>query len=378
MSDTRIPFNRPAVVGSERDNIEDVLSRNKFSGTGHYGRRATALLEEQSGAARVLTTTSGTHALEMAALLCDLGPGDQVILPSFTFPSTATAFQRCGADLVFVDIDPHTMNIDPAAVEAAVSDRTRVLAVMHYGGVSCDMNALAPIVERHGLIVVEDAAHAIHAEHAGSPCGTLGHLGCFSFHETKNLHCGEGGALLINDERFISRAEVIHEKGTDRARFTRGEVDKYTWRDTGSSYVLGELNAAFLVAQLEHGAEVTADRLATWHSYRELLAPLADEGRIDIAETPVGVRHNGHLFWVKAADAAERASLLDHLDAAGVHATFHYVPLHSAPAGRRFGRFAGDDVHTTRESERLLRLPLFFGLNETDRVAAAVRDFYAG
>ncbi len=371
-----IPFNRPAVAGPERANVDAVLARGKFSGIGPFGRRCNAWLRERFEAPSALVTTSGTHALEMAALLCDLTPGDEVILPSYTFSSTATAFARCGASLVFVDIDPVTMNIDPAAVAAAVTPRTKVLVVMHYGGVACDMDALVPIADRHGLLIVEDAAHAIFAEHEGIPCGRLGHLGCFSFHETKNVHCGEGGALLVNDERFVERAEIILEKGTDRARFHRGEVDFYRWQDIGSSYVLGELNAAFLLAQLEAGEAITANRLGLWDEYDAALTPLAELGHVEIARIPEACRHNGHLFWVKTADRDERTSLLKSLDAAGIHATSHYTPLHSAPAGQRFGRMAGADVHTSTEADRLVRLPLFYGFDEVARVAAALSDFY--
>jgi dTDP-4-amino-4,6-dideoxygalactose transaminase len=370
-----IPFNRPAITGAERTNIDAVFTRGKFSGIGPFGQHCTSWLREYFGAPGALLTTSGTHALELAALLCDLAPGDEVILPSFTFSSTATAFARCGASLVFVDVDPRTMNMDPVAVAAAVTPRTKVLVVMHYGGVPCDMDALATIVHRHDLLVVEDAAHAIFSEYDGTLCGRLGHFGCFSFHETKNVHCGEGGALLINDVKFLERAEIILEKGTDRTRFQRGEVDRYTWQDIGSSYVLGELNAAFLLAQLEAGAEITSNRLDSWNEYQELLSPLAREGAIELADNR-DIRHNAHLFWIKARDNAERTDLLRFLRVCDIQATFHYVPLHSSPAGRRYGRLAGADVHTSAEADRLLRLPIFFGFTEADRVAAAVHDFY--
>ncbi len=372
-----VPFNRPAIVGTERANIEAVFERRKFAGIGPFGHRCNSWLAERFGVPAALLTTSGTHALELAALLCDLGPGDEVILPSFTFPSTATAFARCGARLVFVDVDPLTMNIDASAVADAVTPRTRVLAVVHYGGVSCDMTSLATIADQHELLVVEDAAHAIFSEADGVPCGRIGDFGCFSFHETKNVQCGEGGALLIKDPRFVERAEIIVEKGTDRARFQRGELSQYRWQDIGSSYVAGELAAAFLLAQLEAGDMITRDRLRSWSEYESALSPLARAGRIEIAE-PRDRTHNGHLFWMKASDEAERAALLDHLAHRKIHATTHYLPLHSSPAGLKFGRFSGIDAHTSREADRLVRLPMYFGFREAQRVAAAIHEFYVG
>lgn len=309
-------------------------------------------------------------------MMCDLEPGDEVILPSYAFPSTATAFARCGASLVFVDVEPETMNLDVDAVAAAIGPRTRVLVPLHYAGVACDMGALAALAGEHDLTIVEDAAHALLSTYEGRACGTFGAFGCLSFHESKNLHCGEGGALLVNRGELAARAEMVVEKGTDRSRFFRGEVDKYTWQDIGSSFVLSELNAAFLCAQLERAAEITADRVASWRRYHGRLAPLAAGGRIEVARVPAGRRHNGHMYWIKVADADERSRLMAFLDDRGISAVFHYVPLHSSPAGRRFGRFAGEDRHTTSGAERLLRLPLYFGFREVDRVVDAIEIFF--
>ncbi len=371
-----IPFNRPAFTGAEQRYLDEVLRSGKFAGGGPFTERCNSWLRGRFGTHGALITPSCTHALEMAAILCELEPGDEVILPSFAYPSTATAFVRCGASLVFVDIEPRTMNIDPAAVEAAVTPRTRVVVALHYAGVACDMDQLGEIAERNGLLLVEDAAHAILAEHLGVPCGTIGTFGCFSFHETKNLHCGEGGALIVNDPRFIKRAEVIWEKGTDRVRFFRGEIDKYTWRDIGSSYVLGELSAAFLLAQLEQSDAITEDRMRSWQEYREGLVPLAECGLIEIPEIPANCSHNGHIFWLKPKDLNERASLIEFLRGRSIHSVFHYVPLHSTPAGERYGRFAGEDRTTIRDADRLLRLPLYYGFDQVERVIDAVKTFY--
>lgn len=372
-----IPFNRPGITGAEQAYLAEVMQRGKFAGGGPFSKRCNTWLQEHFGVAGALVTTSCTHALEMAALLCELTPGDEVIAPSFGFSSTATAFVRCGARMVFVDVEPRTMNIDPRAVAAAVTDKTRVIVALHYAGVACDMDALNEIAQRHDLMIVEDAAQAIFADYKGRPCGTLGDFGCFSFHETKNVQCGEGGALLVQKAHHAERAEIIWEKGTDRARFFRGEVDKYTWRDIGSSYVLSELNAAFLLAQLEHGQAITDDRLASWNAYREGLAPLAAVGSLEIPDIPEECRHNGHIFWIKPRDLDERTALIEFLGTHSIHSVFHYVPLHSTPAGERFGIFAGEDRTTTRDAERLLRLPLFLRFSETERVIDAVRAFYA-
>ena len=371
-----IPFNRPAVTGAEERYLAEVMRRGKFAAGGPFSQRCNRWLKEHFGVPAALTTTSCTAALEMAALLCELEPGAEVILPSYAFSSTATAFARCGARLVFVDVEPSTMNIDPRAVEAAITPKTRVVVALHYAGVACDMASLGELARQHDLLIVEDAAQAMFAEYRGAPCGTLGTFGCFSFHESKNIQCGEGGALLINDSRRVERAEIVWEKGTDRARFFRGEVDRYTWRDIGSSYVLSELCSAFLLAQLELGRKITAARLDCWQDYAARLAPLASSGLIEIPEVPDDCQQNGHIFWIKTRDAETRRALIAFLRERAIHSVFHYVPLHSAPAGRRFGRFAGQDRHTTRDANRLIRLPLFHGFAATARVADAVKEFY--
>ena len=370
------PFNRPALTGREQDYLAEVLAGRKFSGDGPFSTRCQEWLCGAFDVAGAFQTTSGTHALEMAALLCDLEPGDEVILPSFAYPTTASAFVRCGARLVFVDIDPATMNLDPAEVESAITPKTRVIVALHYGGVPCDMDALGDLAQRSSAVIVEDAAQAIFSSYRGRLCGTLGRFGCFSFHETKNIHCGEGGALLTTQPGDVGRAEIIWEKGTDRSRFHRGEIDKYSWCDIGSSYVLSELNSAFLLAQLEHGRAITTDRLRTWSQYHEQLRPLAERKLIQIQSIPEECQHNGHLFWIKAGDEEERDALIRWMAKQSITSVFHYVPLHSTSAGRRWGRFNGVDRYTTREANRLLRLPLFYGFTGASQVAASISDFY--
>ena len=314
----------------------------------------------------------------MASLLCELQPGDEVILPSFTFSSTANAFAIYGAKLVFVDIRPDTMNIDETKIEAAITDRTRVIVAMHYAGVACDMDAIMDIARRHGLLVIEDAAQAVMSSWKGRPLGTIGDVGCYSFHETKNYSMGEGGAVVVNNPAFVERAEILREKGTDRARFFRGQVDKYTWVDIGDSFLPSELNAAYLWAQLEMADEINENRLKSWNAYREAFQDLADAGRVELPTVPEGCVHNAHMFYLKCRDLSERTELIRFLKERDILAVFHYVPLNSAPAGLKYGRFCGEDVYTTRESDRLVRLPLYFGLTSEDqaRVIAAVRDFY--
>ena len=323
-------------------------------------------------------TTSGTTALDMAFLLCGLRPGDEVILPSFTFSSTATAAVLAGAKLVFVDVRPDTMNIDETKIEAAITDRTRVITVMHYAGVACEMDAVMDIARRHGLLVVEDAAQAVMSTYKGRALGTIGDLGCYSFHETKNYSMGEGGALVINRPQYNERAEILREKGTNRAKFFRGQVDKYTWVDFGDSYLPSELNAAYLWAQLEHADEINQNRLDTWKRYYETFQPLAQEGKLELPVIPEGCAHNAHMFYIKLRDLEERTAFISHMKSKGVSCVFHYVPLHSAPAGLKFGRFHGEDVYTTKESERLVRLPLYYGLSAEDvrAVTAAARSFF--
>ncbi len=371
-----IPFNIPPVCPGSEKYVLEAIASHKISGDGAFTKKCHAWLEERTGAGRALLTTSGTHALEMAALLCRLEPGDEVIMPSYTFSSTANAFVLCGAVPVFVDVRPDTMNIDETLIEDAVTDRTRAICVMHYAGVACEMDAVMAVAERHGLLVVEDAAQAAMSTYHGKALGTFGDYGCLSFHETKNYSMGEGGALLIRNDD--GRAEILREKGTNRSQFFRGMVDKYTWVDYGSSYLPSEMNAAYLYGQLEIADGINDARLHSWALYREALAPLAAEGLIELPFIPDGCVHNAHMFWIKAKDLAERTELIAFLKAHGVGAVFHYIPLHSAPAGARFGRFHGEDRYTTAESERLLRLPMYYGLTDDDvRTAAeAVTAFY--
>ena len=373
-----IPFNVPPRFGTELDYVAQAVINGKLSGDGPFTKRCNAWIEERFCAPKCLLTTSGTTALEMAALMCDIKPGDEVILPSYTFSSTANAFVLAGAKLVFVDIRPDTMNIDETKIEAAITDRTRAICVMHYAGVACEMDTVMEIARRHGLRVVEDAAQAVMSSYHGRALGTIGDFGCFSFHETKNYSMGEGGALLINDPSCNERAEIMREKGTDRSRFMRGQVDKYTWVDYGSSYLPSDINAAYLWGQLEHADEINANRLASWNAYREAFAPLAEEGRVELPVVPEGCVHNAHMFYLKFADLEERTAYIQHLRDRDIWSVFHYVPLHSAPAGLRFGRFNGEDVYTTRESERLARLPLYYGLtrDDLDTVVASTYEFF--
>ena len=374
-----IDFNVPPYVGTEMGYVREAAEKNrKICGDGPFSRKCHAWMEERFGAEKVLLTTSGTAALEMAAVLCDLKPGDEVILPSFTFSSTATAFQAMGATLVFVDIRPDTMNIDEAKIEDAITERTRVIVPVHYAGVACEMDEIVRIARKHGLIVVEDAAQGVMSTYKGRALGTIGTFGCYSFHETKNYSMGEGGALVINDPAYIERAEIIREKGTNRSLFRLGQVDKYTWVDRGSSYLQSDLNAAYLWAQLERADEINEDRLATWHAYYEAFAPLAEVGRVELPVVPEGCVHNAHMFYLKVRDLEERTAFIEHLKQHGVMAVFHYVPLHSSPAGLKFGRFHGEDVYTTRESDRLVRLPMYYGLSEDDRLTIIdiVNDYF--
>ena len=373
-----VPFNIPALTGRELEYVHQVFAGGKFSGNREFTRRCASWFEQRFGIKRALVTSSGTHALEMSALLAEIRPDDEVITASFGFPSTATAFALRGAKLVFVDVRADTMNLDESLFEQAVTARTRAIVVTHYAGVACEMDTINKIAAEHGVTVVEDAAHAILATYRDKPCGTLGRFGCFSFHETKNIHCGEGGAILINDVGDVARAEILQEKGTDRARFYRGQVDKYSWVDLGSSYILSEMGAAFLLAQLEQAETIILDRMNSWNRYLDALRPLADEGRIALPVVPEACTHNAHCFYLKARDLAERDALMTYLSERKVGAVFHYVPLHSAAAGRKYGRFQGEDVVTTRDSSRLLRLPLFFGLKpeQIDRVVELVAAFY--
>ena len=373
-----IPFNVPPCVGTELNYLEEAVRSHKISGDGEFTRRCSRWMEEKFAAKKVLLTTSGTAALDMALLLCELQPGDEVILPSYTFSSTANAAVLAGAKLVFADIRPDTMNIDEKKLEAAVTERTRAVVVVHYAGVACEMDAIMDVAKRHGLKVIEDAAQGVMAKYKGRYLGNIGDFGCYSFHETKNYSMGEGGALVIRDPKDIERAEILREKGTNRSKFYRGEIDKYTWVDFGDSFLPSELNAAYLWAQLEQAEEVNADRLRSWQAYYEELKPLAEAGKLELPAVPEGCAHNGHMFYVKCRDLEERTRFIAFLKEREISAVFHYVPLHSAPAGRRFGRFAGEDVYTTRESDRLVRLPMYYGLTAEDRgkVVRAAFEFY--
>ncbi len=364
-----IPFNIPPRVGTEEKYIAEAIASRKICGDGQFTRKCNAWLEERFGAKKALLTTSGSTALDMAALLCGLKPGDEVILPSFTFSSTANSFVLAGAKLVFVDIRPDTMNIDETKIERAITDKTRVIVPVHYAGVACEMDTIMDIARRHGLMVVEDAAQGVMSTYKGRPLGTIGDFGCFSFHETKNYSMGEGGALLVNNGAYIEKAEILREKGTNRAKFFRGQVDKYTWVDFGDSYLPSEINAAYLWAQLEKADEINEDRLKTWNAYDKAFRPLAEEGLIECPAVPEGCVHNAHMYYIKLRTLSERTAFIDYMKANGVLTVFHYVPLHSAPAGLKFGRFDGADEHTTPDSDRLVRLPLYYGLTEGDRKA---------
>lgn len=380
-----IDFNVPPFMGTEFGYMQQAISNRKICGDGPFTKKCSEWIEGRFGTQRCLLTTSGTTCLEMAARLCDIEPGDEVILPSFTFSSTANAFVQVGATLVFVDIRPDTMNLDEAKIERAITERTKAIVPVHYAGVGCEMDAIMDIARAHGLRVVEDAAHAPLATYHGKALGAIGDFGCLSFHETKNYSMGEGGALLINEagergQQDIERSEIMREKGTDRSRFMRGQVDKYTWVDYGSSYLPSDLLAAYLWAQLERADDINEDRLATWNAYDEAFRPLAERGLVELPYVPEGCVHNAHMYWMKLADLDERTRFIAYLKERGVWAVFHYIPLHSAPAGLKFGRFDGEDVYTTRESERLVRLPLYYGLTPEDRthVIEAVMSFFEG
>jgi dTDP-4-amino-4,6-dideoxygalactose transaminase len=372
----QIPFNRPQAVGAELDYVLDAIARAELASSGRFSERCASWLEERTGARRALIVHSATAALEMMAILLDLGPGDEVIMPSFTFVSTANAVALRGAVPVFVDIRPDTLNIDESLVEDAVTSRTKAIVAVHYAGVPCEMDVLNDVADRHGLLVVEDAAQALMSTYKGRPAGGLGAAAAISFHETKNLHCGEGGALLVSRPEWLERSLVLRDKGTDRGLFLRGEVDKYSWVDLGSSYGLGELGAAFLWAQLECSQQVLADRRAVWNAYHERFAPLEDIGRLRRPVIPEEVEHNAHLYYVLVRDLAERNRVIEELGRRGVHAIFHYVPLHSAPAGRKLGRAHGELTETDAVADQLVRLPLWYQMppEAVDRVAAAVAE----
>jgi dTDP-4-amino-4,6-dideoxygalactose transaminase len=376
----RIPFTRPHLTGMEAEYISEARAAGHFSGDGGFTKRCHAWLESQTGTARALLTHSCTGALEMSALLLDIAPGDEVIMPSYTFTSTANAFVLRGGVPVFADIRPDTLNIDETLIEAAITPRTRAIVVVHYAGVACEMDAIMQIAQRRGLKVVEDAAQGLLARYRGRALGSIGDLGTLSFHETKNIISGEGGALLVNDPALIGRAEIMREKGTDRSRFLRNEVDKYTWQDVGSSYLPSELIAAFLLAQLERAEDITAARRTAWRRYHQMLLPFEQEGQLSRPTVPVGSEHNAHLYYVLLPRSVDRASVLTKLNAEGIGAVFHYVPLHAAPAGRRYCRTSGELVVTEDVAERLVRLPLWSGISEAQqsRVVAMIESAITG
>lgn len=374
------PFNRPPHTGNEDQYVLDAIKSSKISGDGKYGQQCQTWFEKSLGCPKTLLTPSCTQALEMAAILIDIQPGDEVIMPSYTFVSTANAFVLRGAKIVFVDIRSDTMNMDESLIEAAITPRTKAIVPVHYAGVSCEMDVINDIARRHNLVVIEDAAQGMMSTYKGRPLGALGHLAAYSFHETKNFTSGgEGGLLIINDEQFIHRAEVIREKGTNRSQFFRGMVDKYTWVDLGSSYLPSEIQAAYLWGQLEQAVHITANRLATWNAYHDAFADLAFAGKVELPSVPDNCVHNGHMFYLMCKDLDERTALLAHMKANDILAVFHYVPLHTAPAGLKFGRFHGEDRYTTIESERLVRLPLWYGMTDEtrQRVVHSVKAFFA-
>lgn len=372
-----IDFNRPAFVGSEMEYIQDAIHRGMLCGDGIYTKKCSQWMEKEFDVSRVMLTTSCTHALEMAAFLCDIQPGDEVIMPSYTFVSTADAFVLRGAKIVFVDICPDTMNLDEKLIEQAITPKTKVIVPVHYAGVACEMDTIMDIAHRHGLKVVEDAAQGVDACYKGKALGTIGDFGCYSFHETKNFTMGEGGALLFQKEEYLEKAEILREKGTDRSKFFRGQVDKYRWMDYGSSYLPSELNAAYLYAQLEAKDKIQKKRMEIYEYYHRNLADLAAEGKVEQPYVPQECEHNAHMYYLKVKDMKVRTRLLAYLRENGICSVFHYVPLHSAPAGQKFGRFAGEDVYTTKESERLLRLPMFYNLDMEDvkRIVDVIHKF---
>ncbi len=373
-----INFNIPPFTGKEMDYIRQCVEAQKICGDGSFTHKCNQWIEERTGTAKCLLTTSCTHATEMTALLADIKEGDEVIMPSYTFVSTADAFVLRGAKVVFVDIRPDTMNIDEKLIEAAVTENTKAIVPVHYAGVACEMDAIMSIAEKHHLFVIEDAAQGMMASYKGQALGSIGDFGCYSFHETKNYSMGEGGALLIRDKKYIEDAEIYREKGTDRSKYYRGQIDKYTWVNYGSSYLPSDMNAAYLYAQLEMAEEINDARLKIWNTYYEGLKGLEEQGKIDLPVVPKDCIHNAHMFYIKARDLEERTKLIDYLKQHSVHAVFHYIPLHSAPAGKEYGRFVGEDVYTTKESERLLRLPLYYGMRTQDaeRVIELINNFY--
>lgn len=373
-----INFNQPPFTGKEFIYMQQTIKNAHICGDGAFTKKCHTWLEQTTKSPKALLTTSCTHALEMSALLIDIQPGDEVIMPSYTFASTADAFVMRGAKVVFVDIRPDTMNIDETLIEAAVNENTKAICVMHYAGIACEMDTIMKLAKRYQIKVVEDAAQAVMSKYKGHSLGTIGNFGCYSFHETKNYSMGEGGALLIQDEAQFEKAEIIREKGTDRSKFWRGEVDKYTWVDFGSSYLPSDMNAAYLWAQLECAYEINDKRLKLWQIYKENLEPLKEAGFIELPVIPKGCVHNAHMFFIKVKDINERSSLITFLKDHDIGAVFHYIPLHQVRAGKKYGIFNGEDRYTTKESERLLRLPLHYHLSEEEVmiVCRKVKEFY--
>lgn len=373
-----IPFNVPLYVGNEEKYINLSIKNRRISGNGEFTKKCEQWFKESFSCKKVLLTTSGTHALEMAAMLAEIKDGDEVIMSSYTFSSTANAFVLRGAKIVFVDIRPDTMNIDEKLIERAVTSKTRAIVVVHYAGISCEMDAILKVAKRCNLLVVEDAAQGMMSKYKDKFLGTISDIGCYSFHETKNYTCGEGGAIVLNDEKFFERAEIIWEKGTDRSKFFRGQVDKYRWTDIGSSYLLSELNAAYLYAQLEMAEKINRDRVKSWDLYYRRLNVLAKKGFLELPSIPETCEHNAHMFYIKANNLDERIRLVEYLKRNEIMAIFHYVPLHLSPAGSRFGRFDGEDNFTTKEGELIVRLPMYYGLKESDieKITETIEKFY--
>ena len=373
-----INFNIPPYIGNEIDYVKDAIEKHKICGDGEYTKKCNTWIEEKTNTSKALLTTSCTHATEMAAILSDIKPGDEVIMPSYTFVSTADAFVLRGAKAIFVDIRPDTMNIDEKKIEAAITKKTKAIVPVHYAGVACEMDVIMDIARRHNLLVIEDAAQGIMSTYKGKALGAIGDFGCYSFHETKNYSMGEGGAILIKNSDLAEKAEIIREKGTNRAKFFRGQIDKYTWVEAGSSYLPSELNAAYLWAQLEQSQRILDDRMKTWNAYYNGLKDLASDGKIELPYIPKECTHNAHMFYIKLRDLEERTKFIKYMKENEIGCVFHYIPLHSAPAGRKYGRFVGEDQYTTKESERLVRLPLYYNIDERDieRVIDAVRRFW--
>ncbi len=375
-----IIFNRPPFTGNEEKYLIQAMKSLKISGDGDFTGRCHRWFEERLQCKKVLLTTSCTHALEMTAILIDIQPGDEVIMPSYTFVSTANAYALRGAKIVFVDIRPDTMNIDETLIEAAITEKTKAIVPVHYAGVACEMDTIMDIAKRHDLFVIEDAAQGMMSSYKGKALGTIGHFGTFSFHETKNYTSGgEGGLLIINDENYITKAEIIREKGTNRSQFFRGMVDKYSWVDIGSSYLMNDLSAAYLWGQLDIADEINDERVSHWKMYYKGLSGLNQKGLLELPTVPDSCVHNAHMFYIKVKDLNERTNLIEHLKSHGIHAVFHYVPLHTSPAGIKFGRFSGEDIYTTKDSERLVRLPLYYGIEKEDieSVINTIVEYYA-